>query len=380
MGKRTNTAVWLEKYNRWQIKVQKDGQRKTFTSSTPGRTGQREANAKADQWLDGGIIGNKRVAELWAIYLERKKETVSTSYYNNIVSIGKYYILPAMGNRKIEKVQEDTLQQILDRAYRSGPFIKYETKKTPKLPLSRKYLQDIREQLVAFIKFCRIKLKVTTLNPEELTIPEGARPKGKNILQPEGLQKLFTVDTTLYRGKRVFDRFIYAYRFQVATGIRPGELKGIQLCNIHDDEVRIQRSINVYEEETKGKNDNAIRSFIMNDWAKAAYNGQIQLLQKMGISLDLNTPIFQISKHSEYYDQWKRYLKSNGIGHISLYELRHTFVSVVKNLPEGKVKALVGHSKNMDTFGQYGHEIQGEAEQTAQAVGNLFNQILQIKK
>lgn len=30
MGKRVNTAVWLEKQQRWQIKVQKDGVRKTF--------------------------------------------------------------------------------------------------------------------------------------------------------------------------------------------------------------------------------------------------------------------------------------------------------------------------------------------------------------
>lgn len=55
MGKRTNTAVWMEKQNRWQVKVQKNGERKTFTSSKPGRVGQREANAKADAWLDEGV-------------------------------------------------------------------------------------------------------------------------------------------------------------------------------------------------------------------------------------------------------------------------------------------------------------------------------------
>lgn len=55
MGRRTNTAQWLPNQNRWQIKVQKDGVRKTFTSAKPGRTGQREANAKADAWLDEGI-------------------------------------------------------------------------------------------------------------------------------------------------------------------------------------------------------------------------------------------------------------------------------------------------------------------------------------
>ena len=51
MSKRTNTAQWEEKYQRWRIAVQKDGVRKQFYSSTPGRTGQREANAKADRWL-----------------------------------------------------------------------------------------------------------------------------------------------------------------------------------------------------------------------------------------------------------------------------------------------------------------------------------------
>ena len=45
MTTRTNTAKWTG--TRWRIDVQKDGTRKSFYSSTPGRTGQREANAKA---------------------------------------------------------------------------------------------------------------------------------------------------------------------------------------------------------------------------------------------------------------------------------------------------------------------------------------------
>lgn len=63
MGRRTNTAVWLPNQNRWQIKVQKDGVRKTFTSAKPGRTGQREANRKADAWLDEGIINTRITVE-----------------------------------------------------------------------------------------------------------------------------------------------------------------------------------------------------------------------------------------------------------------------------------------------------------------------------
>ena len=55
MKKRVNTAFWVEKEKRWCIAVQKNGTRKRFYSSTPGRTGQREANAKADAWLDDSI-------------------------------------------------------------------------------------------------------------------------------------------------------------------------------------------------------------------------------------------------------------------------------------------------------------------------------------
>ena len=66
MSKRTNTAQWEEKYQRWRIAVQKDGVRKQFYSSTPGRTGQREANAKADRWLDDG--GSRPAG--WRIYIK----------------------------------------------------------------------------------------------------------------------------------------------------------------------------------------------------------------------------------------------------------------------------------------------------------------------
>ena len=63
MGLRTNTVVWLPNQNRWQIKVQKDGVRRTFTSTKPGRTGQREANRKADVWLDEGISSTTNAAQ-----------------------------------------------------------------------------------------------------------------------------------------------------------------------------------------------------------------------------------------------------------------------------------------------------------------------------
>ena len=74
MGKRTNTAVWMEKQQRWQIKVQKNGERRAFTSATPGRTGQREANRKADAWLDDGIANTRVLVENVYVQWDRGTE------------------------------------------------------------------------------------------------------------------------------------------------------------------------------------------------------------------------------------------------------------------------------------------------------------------
>lgn len=86
--------------------------------------------------------------------------------------------------------------------------------------------------------------------------------------------------------------------------------------------------------------------------------------------------MFEISSELYYWKRWQAYCKANGIDRISVYELRHTFVSVVKTLPEGEIKELVGHSQNMDTFGQYSHALTGDAENTAQAVNAAFLKLL----
>ena len=63
---------------------------------------------------------------------------------------------------------------------------------------------------------------------------------------------------------------------------------------------------------------------------------------------------------------------------MSLYELRHTFVSIAKVLPEGQLKTIVGHSKSMDTFGIYGHELNGEREKSAAILDDEFTRLLSL--
>ena len=86
--------------------------------------------------------------------------------------------------------------------------------------------------------------------------------------------------------------------------------------------------------------------------------------------------VFCIKSEQFYYYRWRIYCRVNELQAVSPYELRHTFVSVVKTLPAGEIKPLVGHSADMDTFGVYGHALTGDAENTAQAVNSVFLRVL----
>lgn len=358
MGKpRTNTARWDKKNERWRITVQKDGIRKQFYSSTVGRTGQREANAKADRWLEDGIEAKpKRVEAVYADWLEDLKLTTSTSNWQPIESRWRLYILPEIGSRRVDAVTDGQLQKIIDKQHAAGR--------------SKKTLQNMNSDFGSFFKYCR-KNKMCTYRPEDIAIPAGARYKGKSTLQPDELKTLLTVDTTLYKGKRVHDEYINAYRFQVLMGLRPGELIALRWDDIHGDTVHICRSLNTRGELTQGKNENAVRSFVMPDMARA-------VLEQQRKETGCLPTVFGVKREDALYRRWKAYCQANGIRPISLYELRHTFVSVVKNLPEGEIKSLVGHSKNMDTFGQYSHALKGDAEHTAEAVNGIFLRLLNI--
>jgi len=355
MGKRINTARWMVNQKRWQINVQKDGVRRTFYASTPGRTGQRECNAKADAWLDDNIVDeNTKIHKIFEAYIKSLELTASSSALAKVRSIGKNWLLPYLGNIRISNLTEQHIQDVINRAYKKG--------------LAKKSLQNIRFVILAFVKYCR-RCKYTTFFPEDVIIPKAARSKPKNILTLADLKKLFGIDTTIKRNKRMRDPYINAYRLQIATGLRPGELMALKWTDISGDIVQLSGSKNYLNEFTKGKNENAIRRFGLDEFMKTILENQAQYTADEKF-------VFGEMNLSSYEKAWKRYCRCNELQYVTLYELRHTFVSYVKSLPKGELQPVVGHSKAMDTYGRYGHETEGELEKTAAKIGNIFIEIL----
>ena len=366
--KRTNTATWNEKRGHWRINVQKNNIRKTFYSSTPGRTGQRECHAKADAWLDDGIESTTlKIGKAADEYLENLKLTASTTHYNQTEYFMRLYVKKRIGNVRMADINDQHLQGVIDYGYSKN--------------LAKKTLMDLRGAIMAFMKYCR-KCKYTTLHPEFITIPKGAHVGIRTILQPEDLKKLFASEEGTYRGKPCVEPFIHAFRFAVATGMRPGEILGLKWRDVGECRVFLSRAVNVHGEETTGKNDNARRAFNLNEISKAILDSQKAHQRALGIKSEwvFTDDAGEQPSEDRYYRHWIAYCKHNSIVRISAYEMRHTFVSVVKGIPEGYLKQLVGHSTSMDTYGVYSHELSDDSKQAAALVAEIFGKLLSDDK
>ena len=350
--KRTNTAAWHPNTKRWYIAVQKDGVRKFFYSSTPGRTGQRECNAKADAWLDENLDGSVTANDMIRRWLEDVKVTTGPSNVRQI-SYFSGYISDVIGRMKMSYINEGHLQEVITKAY-------------AKSHLSEKTLKGLRAAISQFIKYCR-KYKTTTLTTEDLTIPTTAKKSTKRTLQPDDIKKLFT-ETEYRDGEEEW--YIYAFRFQCAVGLRPGELMALENGDIEGNILHIRRSLNSFGQITYGKTKNAQRSYILPRVALDVLENQRNFLEKNGVKSDFVFPDRRGERtlHTNYSKHWYKFRDYQGIERISPYELRHTFVSMNKSAGKELLSPIVGHSAFMDTFGTYGHYISGEAERTAEII------------
>ena len=366
MAARKNEAKWIEARQRWQINVMNEGERKTFTSSTPGKKGKIEAEKKADKWLKEGLIGETtKVGDLLDRWYGTLVKSTSEAHYRQQDSYIRNWIKPVIGNKKIGKLSVVDLQEVIDNAYHKGN-------------LAEKTLKNIRATLMAFVKYCRA-IPCTTLFPEGLRIPKGAKVSEKKIIVEEDVKKLFSSTLSTYRMNVVEDFWVYAYRFVVVNGIRPGELIGLKWSDINGNKLTINRSINDRGYVTQGKNKNARRTILLPAIAQEILLAQKDMLKANAVSSAYVFP----EKNGEHLSQenfrtnWKRYCAYNNIDNaLTPYEMRHTFVSIMDEMPEGLKKMVVGHSKSMDTEGVYGHEKAGDRERAAAYVDAAFSRIL----
>ena len=358
-------ARWSKTRKRWQVNVSAHGKRKSFYSSIPGRKGEQEVYRNALAWTnDADHVVCRTVNEAFAEWLKDLQSYTRKDNWRPIESLFRYHVLPLIGSVKLEGLCDYDLTRVLREAY--SPTIDKNQK-----PLAKKTIQNLKSNLMQFVAFCHDR-KWTTYIPYHVVLPRDMPDSpGKKVLSIEEIKILLNTDTTIYRGKVVFDNLIYAYRLQLFTGLRPGEVLGLEWKDIHFAEsyLEIHRAINIDGEITSGKNKNAQRVVPLSRLAEEALMAQRQISTTTG-------SVFGESKEKRYYDSFKRYCKANQITPISLYELRHTFITNVQNLPTGVLKSIVGHSVKTDTYKIYVHKRRSDGITNGKMLDEINEQLL----
>ena len=342
--------------SRWRIQVQKDGKRYSFSSSVPGPKGRKEVIKKHDQWYYGEASGEKSVLTVCNQYLEDVKirKGADSPAYEQYECYMRNYIVPACGSKKICKMTLRDWQTLINEA--SGQ----------NKPLSEKTLKNLRAIIMAIIKFGYQDYQCELLRGS-LYIPAGHSKKEKEILQRDDVRRLLEPSKLWYHP---------LFCFLLLTGMRPGEALGLKVSDFSQDKVTIRRAVNARGHITEGKNANAKRIIPIGELASGILRNTIRRNEEHNLRTEW---IFCSSdgsqgKQARMRKHWEK-LKAERDLPGTVYSLRHTFISMMKNvMPEQMIKDVVGHSVSMDTFGTYGHIINGEQREAASIIDLTFGE------
>ena len=321
-------------------------------------------------------------SEAWAMQMLTPPETVNEAYerwlhnelqcntsesnWRAVDSRYRNWVKYVIGSLPLDAVRNGHIKKVMDDAFynRKAPEVLVQRKCTKGEHMSRKALKNLRGDLSALFKYC-LEYEWVSFVPV-IHIDRRAEAVGKTILQKADLDVLFSSERTTIDGQETSDPYIYAYRLQVLTGLRPGELFGLEWADIRSDYIKVDRSINTLGQVTTGKNRNARRLVPLCSGAKEALLKQWQRTGRKG------GKVFEILNGEHYCKRLKRYCEFNGITVVTPYELRHTFISMTKGLPPEMVKDMVGHSESMDTYGVYGHHVDGSEVVMAGMLDDAF--------
>lgn len=348
------TPKWNESRQYWELFLQIDGVRKHFVSRKNGRAGHAEVLRKAEAFALGNVLADLTVNVAWSQYLDDVIARSSSENFRNIECYGRLYILPIVGKKKLLSLTPVKWQECINSAKGKGGEV-----------LSKKTLQNIRGTISAFVTYCH---RAGYVESRELSlyIPVGHEVKSKEILQPDQVRRMFTAEVAS-------DWFVNCWRFMLLTGLRPGEALGLQWSDIANECITINRSVNSRGQLTPGKNKNARRLVPLSELALNVLADQKNKTAALASEWVFCNHYGDMPKQTITFDYYKRTAAVLGAPATSPYSLRHTFVSMLKNaIPEQMLKSIVGHSVSMDTFGVYGHTMDGDRQALSAALNSFF--------
>ena len=373
---KVNTNIRKRKDGRYEARVVIDGQRYSRYGKNVSEAKKKIKELLQKHEKEGAIAKNVRLADALESYLiNMKKSKVKATTYDRVESTFKYHIKDEfLGRMQVGTITPQDIQKLLSDQCNKG--------------LSASSIKKIYNLLGEFFRYASA-MRIIGTNPMQLvTMPHASniqyKSKDMEVLTAEELKRVIAVAEQVGENGQPVYRYGEAIVLLLVTGLRSGELRGINQSDIDLKQFMLHVHQNVvYVKDRKNggiqyiigdvKTKNSNREIPLNSRAVLAIQRLLKTTCNNETGYLVCTATGKIVTHSQLQRCYSAILKKAGVNHMGLHSTRHTFATVILKNAEDKgqikeVSELLGHSQVSTTYEYYIWTSSGDKR-------NLLNQL-----
>ncbi|MGN0353158.1 MAG: tyrosine-type recombinase/integrase, partial [Roseburia sp.] len=322
------------------------------------------SNMTLGEWLD-----------LWlAVYM---RHSLKQSTYNSYDSYAKNHFKPALGNVRLSDLTTRMLQQLYNY-------------KLEHEGLSSKTIRNLNLYLHKALGQAQTEGLILTNPAEGIILPRAAKPQIEILTRDEQAR---LVQASYQHRYGVFVRLV------LATGLRLGELLGLQWCDIdfRTNILHVQRTLNRLQKRDtptdasprteiviqEPKSENSIRSVpllapVISDllnWRRVQETDQATVEGYVESGFIVTNPMGGYIEPRTFSDYYGQILNLAGLRHFTFHALRHTFASraMEQGMDEKTLSTILGHYSVSFTLDTYAHVLDEHLHQEMGRMEELFH-------
>lgn len=345
-----------------------------------GRDAARELEKSLMDDLTSETLGKITLEELYNKYMMSKQHEVRESSYDKIQQMLTKYVLPTLGQYKLNKLSTIVLQEWKD--YLSN--LQLPNNKC----LSVSYMQNIYTMFTALLNY---GVKMNYIDKNYLVIlgnfkNVGEVKKEMDYYTTEEFLQYITVSRTFAETYEKETNNIHEWNYYIFfmiafyTGMRKGEILALKWSDIYDNIIHVTRSITQKlkgeDRETQPKNKSSIRNIKIPKPLIAALNEHKERCIKLS-GYNENWRICggnRCIRDSTLDKRNKKYAMAAGVKAIRIHDFRHSHASLLANngINIQEIARRLGHTNVEITWNTYSHLYPQEEDRALKILNEIM--------
>lgn len=371
----------LQKYRVRVNYTDREGKNRQLDRVAYGKEAARELERQLHQSLNEETAKKITLKDLATEFLSVKKYEVRESTIDKMKRRLDYYVLPTLGNYKIDKLNTPILQ----RWKTSIEEIK--TKKDS--PLSLRTKQSAYCELRSVLNYA-VKMEYLPRNPlfavgnfkdaydsaKKFDFYTSDEFLEFSAIAKEEAEKAEEKTSSIYEWN-----FYIFFMIAFYTGMRKGEIYALRWTDVENDIIHITKSVTQKlrgeDRETPPKNKSSVRD------VKLPYQLQNALKEHLNRSESISgfTTDWRICggqkciRDTSVENRNKQYAEKAGLTKIRIHDFRHSHASYLANygINIQEIARRLGHAKVEITWNTYSHLYPKEADRAVMALNEIGN-------